>query len=149
MSRLLRLMGHSKIRPVVEKRVGEEERFIRRDRNNGRGYRIPPLLRWKKTRKALTVFMKLTSCSDVAYGPTDHSGLRNATGRFWTFFGPNPPHALDLFVATSRSRPLPKAGASFQVIRFPGKTGCTELGLIGHDRKNNRSYRILQSAEQE
>jgi hypothetical protein len=95
------------------------------------------------------VFMKLTSFSEVVYGPTDHSRLQNATGRFWTFFGPNPPHALDLFVATPRSRPLPKVGASFQIIRFPGKTGVTEMGLIGHDRKKNRLYRILQSTEKE
>jgi len=95
------------------------------------------------------MFMKLTSCSDVVYGPSDHSGLRNATGRFWTLFVPNPPHALDLFVATPGAHSRPKVGASYQVIRFPGKTGCTERGLIGHDRTNNRLYRILQSAEKE
>jgi hypothetical protein len=93
--------------------------------------------------------MKLTSISDVVYGPTDHSGLRNATGRFWTFLGLSAADALDLFVATPGARPLPKVGASYQVIRFPGKTGVTEMGLIGHDRRNNRLYRILQSAEKE
>jgi hypothetical protein len=115
----------------------------------GGGRRYCPLLKWKRTRKAPEVFMKLISCSDVKHGPPGHSGLRNATGRFWTFLGPDAPDALELFVTTPGASPLPKVGASYQVIRFPGKTGSTEIGFIGHDRKNNRLYRILQSAEKE
>jgi hypothetical protein len=93
--------------------------------------------------------MKLKSCSELKCGPCDHSGLRNATGRFWTFLGPNPEDTLELFVTAPGARPLPQVGASYQVIRFPGKTGSTETGFIGHDRKHNRLYRILQSAEKE
>jgi hypothetical protein len=95
------------------------------------------------------VFIKLTSFSDVKLGPAGKLGQREALGRLWSLVGPNAPHALDLFVATPGGRPPPKVGASYQVIRFPGKTGCTEMGLIGHDRKTNRCYRILQSAEEE
>jgi hypothetical protein len=92
------------------------------------------------------VFMKLTSFRDVEFGSVGKFGQRDALGRLWSFVGPDAPHALDLYVATPGARPRLRVGASYQIIQFPGKTGCTEMGLIGHDRKNNRSYRILQSA---
>ena len=91
------------------------------------------------------MLMVLTSYSNAEYGLPYKTGQRTAIGRFWTFFGTRESGVLNLFVASPGALPVPKIGASYEVIKYPGTNGSTELGLIGHDQTNNQLYWILRS----
>ena len=95
------------------------------------------------------MLMVLTSYSNAEYGLPDQTGQRTATGRFWTFYGTGESGVLNLFVASPGALPVPKIGATYEIIKYPGKTGSAEKGLIGHDQTNNQLYQILRSAEEE
>jgi hypothetical protein len=89
------------------------------------------------------MFRKLTSFSDVEYGPVGQSGQRDALGRFWSFLGPDEPKVLDLFVETPKALPIPRIGSVYQVTPVGKTPAAVETGLLGHDRKSDRWYRIL------
>ena len=95
------------------------------------------------------MFMQLTSIGDVEYGPEGKFGQRDALGRFWSLVGRDEPHVLDLFVETPGALPIPQVGTVYQIIARNENTKAVEPGLMGHDRKGDRWFRILPFAGKE
>jgi hypothetical protein len=92
------------------------------------------------------MFMKLMSFSEVEYGEVGKYGQRDVLGRFWSFVSREEPQVLDLFVVTPGALPIPAVGTVYKIIPRNEKTKGVEPGLLGHDRKGDRWYRILPFA---
>jgi hypothetical protein len=89
------------------------------------------------------VLMELTSFGDVEYGPAGQFGQRVAIGRLWSFRGSDDLGAFDLFVETPGALQIPRVGSVYQIILRPEKSDSVKLAFVGHDRNNDRWYRIM------